>query len=78
MFFRVVGSVGGMAQERPTGDSGSEWLYMPLIFGVLFGVVISSMTGQWWWVAVGTALGAAVGAARAGRSTRSGSSEDET
>jgi hypothetical protein len=37
------------------------------IFGLLFGVVISSMTGEWWWVGVGFAVGLAVEAARARR-----------
>jgi hypothetical protein len=37
------------------------------VFGMLFGVVISSMTGEWWWVGVGFALGLAL---EAGRSMR--------
>jgi len=37
------------------------------IFGMLFGVVISSMTGEWWWVGVGFALGLAVDAVRSKR-----------
>lgn len=34
------------------------------IFGMLFGVVISSMTGDWWWVGVGFALGLGAEAVR--------------
>ena len=41
-----------------------------MIFGILFGVVLSTITDQWWWVAVGAALGSAVGAARAGKLRR--------
>jgi len=34
-----------------------------MVIGMLLGVVVSSMTGAWWWVGVGLALGVAVGAA---------------
>jgi hypothetical protein len=59
-----------MTDERMRRTGSDEWLWMPLIFGILFGVVLSSITGEWWWVAIGVALGAAVGAARAGKLRR--------
>jgi hypothetical protein len=46
-----------------------DGLAMPMIFGILLGTVISAITGQWWWVAIGVAVGAAIGA---GRSRSSG------
>ncbi|TJY69261.1 hypothetical protein E4J89_11940 [Arthrobacter sp. CAU 1506] len=54
-----------MADERRTGGQPGNPLMMGLIFGILLGVVISSVTGQWWWIAVGVALGAAVSGGRA-------------
>jgi hypothetical protein len=37
---------------------------MGLIFGILLGVVLSTIAGQWWWIVVGVAVGAAIGAGR--------------
>jgi hypothetical protein len=50
--------------------ASDDRLWMALIFGILFGVVISSITGDWWWVAIGVAVGAAIHAGRANRVRR--------
>ena len=44
-----------------------SWLWVPLIIGLIIGVTVAGMTGQWWWSTVGVLAGAAVGAAGAGK-----------
>jgi hypothetical protein len=60
-------SVGpGLCREQTMSDKKTSFGLIP-IFGMLLGVVISSMTDEWWWVGVGFAVGLAVEAARARR-----------
>jgi hypothetical protein len=49
--------------EPDRDERAGDRFAIPMIVGMLLGVVVSSMTGAWWWVGVGLALGAAVGAA---------------
>jgi hypothetical protein len=53
----------------PRSGEDRDRLAMAMIFGLLIGVVISSLTGQWWWLAIGVAVGAAI---EGGRSRWSG------
>ena len=64
-----------MADEGRNGGQPASPLMMGLIFGILLGVVISSVTGQWWWIAIGVALGAAVSE---GRLRRPGGAVEQT
>jgi hypothetical protein len=45
-----------------------------LIIGLIIGVTVAGMTGQWWWSTVGVLVGAAVGAIGAGKLRWPGSS----
>jgi hypothetical protein len=37
------------------------------VMGMLIGVVVSSMTGEWWWIGMGLAIGISIEAVRRSR-----------
>lgn len=53
-----------MAADGPDKALRNQQLYVALIWGILIGVVLSTITGDWWWIALGVAVGAAIGAGR--------------
>jgi hypothetical protein len=59
-------SVGEMARKQMNSKQEAGWLWMPLIIGLIVGVTVAGMTGQWWWSTVGVLAGAAVGGLGAG------------
>lgn len=67
-------NVGQMARKQMNSKQETGWLWVPLIIGLIIGVTVASMTGQWWWSTVGVLVGAAVGAAGAGKLRWPGSS----
>jgi hypothetical protein len=56
-----------MPRKQTNSKQETQWLWLPLIFGLIIGVTVSAMTGLWWWSTVGVLLGAAVGAIGAGK-----------
>jgi hypothetical protein len=64
-----------MARKQMDSKQESRWLWLPLIFGLIVGVTVAGMTGQWWWSTVGVLVGAACGAIGAGRLRWPGSSQ---
>jgi uncharacterized membrane protein YedE/YeeE len=67
-------NVGQMARKQMNSKQEASWLWVPLIIGLIIGVTVAGMTGQWWWSTVGVLVGAAVGAAGAGKLRWPGSS----
>ncbi|MDA4110709.1 hypothetical protein [Mycolicibacterium holsaticum] len=59
-----------MARKQLTTKQEANWLWMPLIIGLIIGVTVAAMTDQWWWSTVGVLAGAAVGAISAARLRR--------
>ena len=56
-----------MARKQLSHKQEQNWLWMPLIIGLVLGVTVAGMTGQWWWSTVGVLGGALVGAIGAGK-----------
>ena len=56
-----------MARKQMNSKQGAGWLWVPLIIGLIIGVTVAAMTGQWWWSTVGVLVGAACGAIGAGK-----------
>ncbi|ODQ95820.1 hypothetical protein [Mycolicibacterium holsaticum] len=59
-----------MARKQLTTKQEANWLWMPLIIGLIIGVTVAAMTDQWWWSTVGVLAGAAVGAISAAKLRR--------
>jgi hypothetical protein len=55
-----------MARKQTNSKQEAGWLWIPLIIGLIIGVAVAAMTGQWWWSTVGVLVGATVGAIGAG------------
>ncbi|MGV0794630.1 hypothetical protein [Mycolicibacterium sp. XJ1819] len=62
-----------MAPKQTNSTRNANWLWMPLIIGLIIGVCVAAVTDQWWWATVGALAGAAVGAVSAGVIRRPGS-----
>lgn len=63
-----------MAREQTNSKQGNGWSWLPVIIGLIIGVAVAAMTGQWWWATVGALGGAAYAAVSAGRLRRPGAS----
>jgi hypothetical protein len=64
-----------MARKQMNSKQEAGWLWMPLIIGLIIGVTVAAMTGQWWWSTAGVVLGALSGAIGAGKLRWPGSGE---
>jgi hypothetical protein len=56
-----------MSRKQMNSKQEASWLWTPLIIGLIIGVTVAAVTGHWWWSTVGVLVGAAVGAAGAGK-----------
>jgi hypothetical protein len=50
-----------MARKQMNSRQEASWLWVSLIIGLIIGVTVAGMTGQWWWSTVGVLVGAAFG-----------------
>ncbi|WP_141562727.1 hypothetical protein [Mycobacterium neglectum] len=67
-----------MARKTLTQEVAWRFFYLPLIIGLMIGAGIASATGQWWWAAIGTVCGAAMGEAVRRFRHSGGAGEDQS
>jgi uncharacterized membrane protein YeaQ/YmgE (transglycosylase-associated protein family) len=50
-----------MGRKQTNSKQEAGWLWLPLMIGLIIGVVAGTVTDHWWWSTVGVLGGAAFG-----------------
>lgn len=58
---RPKGTQGGGKGDEPTPAARRKQVIVGLVMGAVMGVIISALTGFWYWLPAGLALGLATG-----------------